>query len=148
MTTESWMCVSLYLLTGATLPHMGGGGQQTSDAPPQTALGTLGAAAFLQEGAWSLQLQELEQVQRLPVVCAVAVGVYFSCKWVQVQRNQQKSAMLLEGVPWDVCIWVAIAEIGSLSVRQRMSWSKNMFPLLSCYLPEPLTRLPLSCPSS
>lgn len=66
------LCLSLCLHTGSALsPHRG---QQIAGAPLQTALGTLGAAAFLQDGTWSLRLQELEQEQELPVVCAVAAG--------------------------------------------------------------------------
>lgn len=139
------LCLSLYLHTGSTLsPHRG---QQISDAPLQTALGTLGAAASLQEGTWSLQLQELEQEQELPMVCAIAAGVYLQCEPVKVQSNQQKSAMLLEGTLWEFCTGMAFSEGGSLSGRQRISWCQNMFTLLSCYLPEPLARLPLNCPS-
>lgn len=77
-----------------TVPTSGAADIRCSSA---AALGTLGAAAFLQDGTWSLRLQELEQEQELPVVCAVAAGGLFAER-VKVQRNQQKSALLLEGM--------------------------------------------------
>lgn len=137
------LCLSLYLHTGATLsPHWG---QQISGAPLQTALGTLGAAAFLQDGTWSLQLQELEQEQELPVVCAVAAGSI--CSTSQGPKESAKIGHAFGRHAMKLCIGMVFSEGGSSSGRQRISWSQNMFTLLSCYLLEPLAGFPLDCSS-
>lgn len=79
------------------------------------------------------------------VMCAVAAGSI--CSTSQDPKESAKIGHAFGRHTMKLCIGMAFSEGGSLGGRQRISWSQNMFTLLSCYLLEPLAGLPLDCPS-